>query len=515
MPYTLKRRERPGSVVGIKDQNVEKSGVPLDVNGDRVTLSPPDNHCIVIAASGRGKTRRVMYPSVILSARAHHSIVCLDPKGEIYRATAAEVRKCGLDVKVLNLRDPDCGSRWNPLALVQGYWNSGDQSRALVMLKDVGTLITDSIATERDGYWRASAINCFVGFATLILERNMPLTFDSIHSLACDWHAKTELRSLFRDRINSESEGYRALSTLLSLESDVTIGCVMSEFDVAISRYADLPSVRDLLAESDFDISEIGCKPMAVFLVVPDESTALHPIASMFIEEAYSELIRIADNREDNMLPVAVDFYIDVFGSVVGNDWVSKLTAARSRRIRFVLAVQDFSQLVKRYDESGAQTLLSNARTIIYLGGKDIRMMSLLSAFGGSEHDRYGIAHPRITSDCLAGLPECMAVIVDDSGRPWYGHLPDWSRWDINERSELMQLKRERLPHITLTVEHIIEDENPFADERDINDPGDLALQIPEPTEEDVAWSKEMLRKLGYDVSEIEQRIRAFVKEER
>lgn len=509
MPYILRKKTRTtGSIVGIKDQNVEKPGVPLDVEGGRVTLSPSDNHCMVIAASGRGKTRRVMYPSVILSARAHHSVVILDPKGEIYRATEAEVRRCGLDVHVLNLRNPECGNRWNPLSLVQQCWDAGDRSRALVMLKDIGTLITDSIATERDGYWRASAINCFVGFATLILERNMPLTFDSIHSLACDWHARTELRGLFRDRINSESEGYRALSTLLSLESDVTIGCVMSEFDVAISRFADLPSVRDLLAESDFAMSDIGNKPMAVYIVVPDESTALHPIASMFIEEAYSELIRIADNREDNMLPVAVDFYIDEFGSIPGNDWVSKLTAARSRRIRFTLAVQDYGQLVKRYDESGAQTLLSNARTVIYLGGKDLRMMSLLSSLGGVEQNRYGIGYARITPDAIASLPEGMAVIVDDSGRPWYGHLPDWKSWEINERSELMKLKRERLPHITLTVGHIIEDKNPY--EKDETDPDLEGLEeaIPEPSEEDIRWLRGLMTKMNININDFAEKLK-------
>ena len=505
MPYILRNKtKRLGFAVGIKENDICKPGIPLDVNGDRVTLSSPDNHCMVIASSGRGKTRRVMYPSVVLSARAHHSIVCLDPKGEIYRATALEIRKCGLEVQVLNLRDPDCGNRWNPLSLVQDCWNAGDRSRALVLLKDIGNLMTDSIKTDKDGYWRTSAVNCFVGFATLILEWNKNLTFDAVHALASDWYARPGLRQTFRDEIGPENECYRALSTIMSLESEVTIGCVMSEFDAAISRYADLPSVRDLLAQSDFEISEIGIRPQAVFLVVPDESSAMHPIASMFIEEAYSELIRIADSEEDNRLPVSVDFCIDEFGSIPGNDWVSKLTAARSRGIRFTLAVQDYGQLVKRYDECGAQTILSNTRTVVYLGGKDVRMMSLLCSLGGVQQNRYGVGCPRITADMLASLPEGMAVIVDDSGRPWFGKLPDWTAWDIKERSQLCSLKRPRLPHIALTIEDII-DGSDSAPEQKEKDSGyeELEEDYPDPPDEKLQWIYGIISKMNMNIEEL------------
>jgi hypothetical protein len=135
-------------------------------------------------------------------------------------------------------------------------------------------------------------------------------------------------------------------------------------------------------------------------------------------------------------------------------------------------------------------------------------MMSLLSAFGGSEHDRYGIAHPRITSDGLAGLPEGMAVIVDDSGRPWFGKLPDWSAWCINERSELMKLKRERLPHITLTVGHIIEDKNPY--EKDETDPDLEGLEeaIPEPSEEDIRWLRGLMTKMNININDFAEKLK-------
>ena len=62
------------------------------MNG-KVAISEPENHCMVSGVSGKGKTRRELYPTVILSARAGRSMVIADMKGEIYRNTAEEVRR--------------------------------------------------------------------------------------------------------------------------------------------------------------------------------------------------------------------------------------------------------------------------------------------------------------------------------------------------------------------------------------------------------------------------------------
>lgn len=43
------------------------------------------------------------------------SIICTDPKGEIYRITSSYFRSIGYTVKVLNLKDMRHSDRWNPL----------------------------------------------------------------------------------------------------------------------------------------------------------------------------------------------------------------------------------------------------------------------------------------------------------------------------------------------------------------------------------------------------------------
>ncbi len=463
MPYMILKRERkPGVTVGLFDPRIPSPGIPLGVQGDRVSLSPQDQHAMIIGSSGRGKTRRAIYPSVVLSARAGHSLIVLDPKGEIYRHTAEEVKKCGHTVKVLNLRDPGCGDRWSPFTLVQQCWNVGDRSRATMLLKDIAEIVTSDIASERDRYWQMAATDTIVGFALFLLERKTSLTFSNIHRLTNQFFSERDLRDTFRSVLDVSADSYRRLTTLINLDTEVTLSCVVSETNAALARYCDQADVRDLLRGDDCDMTEIGRTPTAYYIVVPDESTAMHPIAGLFIAQSYSELIRYADVRMTNTLPLRVDYVIDEFGSIPGDDWSSKLTAARSRGIRFVLAVQTCDQIYARYGEHQARTIMSNCRTIEYLGGRDMKMMRLFEDLSGHQTDQSGYEHPKLPVEAMAGMNMGEVIILDDSGKPRRGNLPDWEAWGITARADLSATKREIQPEEQISIEDYISD--PFSD---------------------------------------------------
>lgn len=420
---------------GLSSSKLDDSGIPLDVKDGKVAFSGPEAHCMVCGVSGRGKTRRELYPTVIMSARAGRSLVIADMKGEIYRNTASEVRRCGHDIKVINLRKPSVSDRFSPLALVQRYWKDGYINRAILLLKDVCTLITAKIHSDRDRFWEFAAQDAIMGFALLLLERKYPLTFDNIHGLLNQYYQNKASRADIIRALDIESESYRRLSTIISLDSDTTLSCIVSEVNSALTCYVDQEDVRNLLSDSDIELTDIGRKPTAVYLICPDESTALYGIASLFVEQCYSELVNFADNSRENRLPVKVDFLLDEFGSFVGSDWPSKLTAARSRGIRFIIAIQSLSQLSSRYGDNGARTIMANCRTLVYMGGRDIRLMNEISALSGfREDERTGLEKPALSITDLSRLRTGEIVVLDDSGLPFIGHLPDWEAWGITDR---------------------------------------------------------------------------------
>lgn len=434
--------------VNMEDTKLKYSGIPLDVKDGKVAFSEPETHCMVCGVSGRGKTRRELYPTVILSARAGRSFVIADMKGEIYRHTAAEVSLCGHDIRVINLRTPSKGDRFNPFALVQSYWDNGDRSRAMILLKDICSLVTSKVHSERDKFWEIAAMDAIMGFALLLLDREAPLTFDNIHSLFNQYFACKDSRTEFNKAFNKvDAEAIRRLATVANLESDVTLSCIVSEVNSSLSCYIDQPDIRDLLSGSDFELTDIGRRPTAVYFICPDESTSLYGIASLFVEQSYSELIRYADEREDNRLPVKVDFILDEFGAFVGCDWPSKLTAARSRGIRFILAIQSMSQIVARYGENGARTIMANCRTLVYMGGRDIRLMSEISTLSGYKEDPHtGLEKPVLSLNDLMNLKTGEIVVLDDSGLSYIGHVPDWLEWNIRDKARLADKKRRFIP---------------------------------------------------------------------
>lgn len=431
--------------ININSKDPNESGIPLDFHDNKVALSNSENHCLICGASGKGKTRRVLYPSVVMSARAGRSMVIADMKGEIFRNTAEEIKHCGHNVKVINLRNPQNSDRFSPLSLVQSCWNSGDKSRATLLLKDICTIVTSKIHSDHDMFWEIAAQDAITGFSLFLLEKEAPLTFENIHSLFNEYFRNKEERKIFSGAFDINAESYKRLSTVLNLEADNTLSCIVSEVNAALSPLVDQKSVRDLLSCSEIDLKSIGDKPTAIYIMCPDESTALYGIASLFIEQCYSELIAYADSRNSNSLPVKVDFILDEFGNFIGSNWPSKLTAARSRGIRFILALQSMSQLIDRYGENGARTIMTNCRTLAYLGGRDIRLMNEISALSGLKEDEHsGLEKPVLSINNLSCLETGEIVVLDDSGLPYIGHLPEWNIWGIRGKIENLEVSHDK-----------------------------------------------------------------------
>ena len=74
-------------------------------------------HTMVIGTTGVGKTTMFVDPflQVMPKTKTKPSLVITDPKGELYANHAHNFKKCGYNVKVLNLRDVFSSTRWNPM----------------------------------------------------------------------------------------------------------------------------------------------------------------------------------------------------------------------------------------------------------------------------------------------------------------------------------------------------------------------------------------------------------------
>jgi type IV secretion system protein VirD4 len=144
------------------------------------------------------------------------------------------------------------------------------------------------------------------------------------------------------------------------------------------------PGIAWMCAGSDHDPAEAGKRPMAIFLLMPDEAGARRYIASLYINQAYSSLAHVA--REcGGKLPVPVWFLLDEVGNIGRLPGITeKLTVAAGRNIRFVLAIQAIAQLAHVYGDKAAEIILGNCDTWLYLRTADVDTARAISAKAGT-----------------------------------------------------------------------------------------------------------------------------------
>lgn len=452
----------------MKNPRLQEAGVPLTYLGNsRYAMSPPENHVFLVGESGSGKTRRLIIPEIIALGKASSSMIISDPKGELYRYTSGTLLKEGYHTIVLNFSNPYTGSRWNPLEMISELYHSDSLSRkayAELLLKKVASQLKEGIASKNDRYWENTAEGIFLGVALMILRQDQRLTFENISIAA--WSLFDELdqyeegSSAWREYLNCKKQtdpGDEILKALSALRAatDKTRCSIITTFDSMMAPYVSSPLLKYLFSTSDFSLDDLGKKPTALYLIVPDDSKTMYGPLTMLVEQCYSSLVRLADDNTANngKLGVPVSFILDEFANFTRiPDIDSMLTAARSRGIRFVLVCQSTEQLDEKYGADGAEILRSNCRTWVYLCSRDISFLKQLQALMGDFVSPYtGKRRPLMEITDLQHLQPGQALVLNDRCSPYLGYLPDFEDKGLNfgkeyRKGEYSALVERKLP---------------------------------------------------------------------
>lgn len=460
---TTERFLQSTSVVNSTESELKSTGIPLThIDENTYATSTDELHCFVIGDSGCGKTRRVILPTIRLLAKAGESMVISDPKGELFRITANSLKEKGYTVQVLNFRNPRCGHRWNPLGLIDELYHSAEpegKDKAVMMLGDIVDVLQQGLEGQ-DPFWSMSAADVMRGVSLLILEygESKELTFENISITAREIREKilemeknkkeyeASKRSPFGKTPKYEPTAFESFLSSLPKNSPIlnnlsviitnaeeTRNCIMAEFEAMISLYISQESLMDLFAVSEIDINALGLKPTALFFILPDDTEALYPIATIFVKQIYSTLIALADEQHDGKLTNRVTFLLDEFANFAKMPSIeSMLTAARSRRIRFVLVCQSMDQLTAKYNDHGRETLLSNCRTWLYMSCRNLPFLERLEALMGYYISPYTNERiPLVDIGELQHFEIGQVLVLNDRCRPMMGYLPDYSQYDF------------------------------------------------------------------------------------
>lgn len=331
-----------------------------------------DRHMATVAGNRAGKSLTILIPNL---RRYPGSMIVLDPKGELARATAAHRRRMGQQVFIL---DPfgETGvqtSSYNPILELS-------QARPELVAADAAQLADALIiANNKDPHWTDSARNLMRGIVLYLLA-NSPAkaSLREIRHLLCG--TPPELEELFSDMIACEAfDGIvQNVGRTFLGKNERELASIMS---TAQEQTAPLDDVLHVTERSDVTLTDLRSGKVTIYLVLPGMRMGTHyRWLRLVIQQALAAMERAPVPRGE--LPVW--FVLEEFpalGHMRSIETAAGLMAGFGVKLWSVL--QDLTQLKTHYPKSW-ETFLGNAGVIQAFGNADLTTTEHLSKLLGS-----------------------------------------------------------------------------------------------------------------------------------
>jgi len=406
-------------------------GIPLYADSDAVYVEHEDSHSLIIGATGSKKTRLIGMPALKMYTMAGESFIATDPKAELYHKTYQMLKEQDYRIFVLNLRNPARSNAWNPLKIPYEFYRTGHIDKAIEMVVDMSRCIAKDDHAH-DPYWGNSASDLLTGLILVLYKcaEEREIHFKSLRTLRAqafkyDKNEGVYIKNNFLRYLDKSSFMYSLLAGTAEV-CDETRSCIVSVFDQAVRPFFCQDNLIDMLSVNELDISEMGTRKTAVFLIIPDENTLYNTLISVFVKQCYAELLREAEKHPRNRLPKRVNFLLDEFSSLPTiSDFPAMITASRSRNIRFNLIIQSLNQLIQRYDYH-AETIKGNCDNLVFLHSREFALLNDIVNLSGMRC--YDI--PLVSVSMLQTLNKNKgeAFILHKRFHPYIAQL-----WDIDQ----------------------------------------------------------------------------------
>lgn len=373
------------SVGSIPDMRFDGCGIPLISTKDTLWVDDSGSHAIGIGSTGAGKSTLGAIPAIISMLACGESVIVTDLKGEIFQKTSATARKAGYKTIVLNFDRPARSNRWNPLSLPNEIYHKGgieNKDEASMLIYDIAYSIC-AVPDARERFWDLSSVDFTCGLIQGLIEDAAPeeVNMKSValmgNMIEKRFAANTYLQEYFGLK-PADSVAAMSASGTISAPS-ATRGSIVAVDRQAKRIFAASEGLSRMMAGMDFSYEDIAKEKTIVYLQYPGETGIYMPLVSCFVGQAYCALARIAKEQKDLRLPKRCNFVLDEFGNLTINEFPNRISMGRGYNMRFLLFVQDISQLKRKYSEEDMQTILSNCTTKVYYNVENYELKRRLS----------------------------------------------------------------------------------------------------------------------------------------
>ena len=429
-----------------------------------------DVHCLMIGASGVGKTAFFLYPNLEFACASGMSYVALDTKGDLSRNYGTIAKKYyGYHVSVIDLRNPTRSDGSNLLTLINRYMdiarehpdNLAARAKAEKYAKILAKTIVNPGGDEQDRGQNAFFYDAAEGLLTsviLLLAEYVPLdsaghekrhivsVFKLVQELLAPsgQNKKTGFQVLMDNLPSTHKARWFAGAALNTSEQGMA--SVMSTVLSRLNAFLDSELEQVLCFDSAIDAEHFAAEKSAIFLVLPEEDSTKNFMAGLMIQNLSRELFSVADEH-GGKLQNRVVFYCDELGTMPPFDVLPLFSAGRSRKLTLVPIIQSLAQLEKNYGKEGAEIIADNCQDTIFggfapnsqtaetlskaLGSRTVLTGSISKGKDSNSQSLQMAERALLSPDELKSLPKGEFVVMKTGTHPMRTKLQLYFKWGI------------------------------------------------------------------------------------
>lgn len=357
------------------NSSIQKSGIPMGYDNDKIYIKDDNSHTLVIGAPGSGKTQAVMLPQVKLAIKANESFFVNDVKGEIPEKVGSELKKQNYNIIVLDYANLERGNHYNILDFPYYLYTNNNKDKAIQMLEEIGFYLLHDSNDTSDVFWENTAIEYFIGLVLYLFDhaKKEEINLNSVFALSSQINDNNEK---VIDSLDKNSSTYQYLSNTLTAPSETKPGIVLT-FSQRIKRFITKENLSSMMSISDFDITNIGKEKTAIF-VISGISNYANNLISILLEQIFYS-IQMYGNKDNRF-----NLIIDEFDSLMPiKDFYGKLNYARGINIRITAFIKNLTNLNNIYGNKNKDLIRMCFDNIIYLLANDLYTLEEVSRLCG------------------------------------------------------------------------------------------------------------------------------------
>ena len=439
-------------------------------------IDSDDVHCLMIGASGVGKTAFFLYPNLEFSCASGMSFLALDTKGDLARNYGTIAKDCyGYQVAVIDLRNPTRSDGNNFLTLVNQYVDisvkdpenvaakAKAEKYAKILAKTIISPDGDSSNRGQNAFFYDAAEGLLTSVILLLAEflppkeiegavrerRHIVSVFKLVQDLLEPATGADKGKSQFQvlmSKLPSEHKARWFAGAALNT-SEQAMASVLSTVLSCLNSFLDSELEQVLCFESSITAESFARKKSAVFLILPEEDPSKNFMAGLMIQQLSRELFAVADEN-GGKLPNRVVFFCDELGTMPPFDILPLFSAGRSRKLTLVPIIQSLAQLEKNYGKEGAEILTDNCQDTIFggfapnsqtaevlskaLGNQTVQSGYISRAKDGINQSLQMVSRPLMSSDELKAVPKGSFIVMKTGTNPMRTRLRLFLDWGIS-----------------------------------------------------------------------------------